>query len=297
MWNVTIPPKGTVKLPEDPEHTRLRTPRVGFSVRESETIQGRSEPVPRFFIDPSAVCGDTVTLTGDNAHHASYSLRLAPGDRIRVCDQQTAYLCEMVSFNGETATARILSASPIDTEPPFAARLYQALPKGDKLDTVIQKAVECGVAEVIPFESSRCIVRAKPEAEGRKTERRCRIAEEAAKQCGRGVIPTVKPTVTFAEALQAAEGADLALFCYEGKEVIPLPAVLEQARPALDAAIAEGRIPEIAIFVGSEGGFSPEEAAAARDAGFAMTGLGPRILRTETASGFVLSCLIYALEL
>ena len=253
--------------------------------------------MPRFFIDPSAVSGDTVTLTGDNARHASYSLRLAPGDRIKACDQQTAYLCEMVSFDGETATARILSAAPIDTEPPFAARLYQALPKGDKLDMVIQKAVECGAKEIVPFESSRCIVRAKPEAEVRKTERRCRIAEEAAKQCGRGVIPTVRPTVTFGEAMKAAKDADLALFCYEGQEVMPLPAVLEMAIPTLENARAEGRVPEIAIFVGSEGGFSPEEAAAARSAGFAMTGLGKRILRTETASGFVLSCLIYALEL
>ena len=253
--------------------------------------------MPRFFVQPSDVRDGTVTLTGENARHASYSLRLAPGDRIRVCDQQTAYLCEMISFDGETATARVISSSPIDTEPPFKARLYQALPKGDKLDTVIQKAVECGVAEVIPFESSRCIVRAKPEAETRKTERRCRIAEEAAKQCGRGMIPAVKPTVSFSEALKAAEGADLVLFCYEGQNTMPLPVIVEQARPRLEAIHEEGRVPTISIFVGSEGGFSPEEAAAAEAAGFSMTGLGKRILRTETASGFVLSCLIYALEL
>ncbi len=253
--------------------------------------------MPRFFVEPSAVTEDKIVLTGENARHAAYSLRLAPGDRIKVCDQQTAYLCEMVSFDSDTATARILSSSPIDTEPPFAARLYQALPKGDKLDTVIQKAVECGVTEVIPFESSRCIVRAKPEAETRKTERRQRIAEEAAKQCGRGIIPLVKPTVTYAEALDSARAADLILFCYEGDEVTPLPAVLNRARPLLEAAEQNGRAPEIAIFVGSEGGFSPAEAEAAREQGAAMTGLGKRILRTETASGFVLSCLIYALEL
>lgn len=253
--------------------------------------------MPRFFVEPSAVAGDKIVLTGDNARHAAYSLRLAPGDRIKVCDQQTAYLCEMTSFDSDTATARILSSAPIDTEPPFAARLYQALPKGDKLDTVIQKAVECGVCEVTPFESSRCIVRAKPEAEARKTERRQRIAEEAAKQCGRGIIPAVSPTVTYPEALEAARSADLILFCYEGGDVTPLPAVLEQARSRLEAAEQSGRTPEIAIFVGSEGGFSPEEANAAREMGAAMTGLGKRILRTETASGFVLSCLIYALEL
>ena len=253
--------------------------------------------MPRFFVDPSAITEDEIILTGDNAHHAAYSLRLAPGDRIKVCDQQTAYLCEMVSFDSESAKARILSSAPIDTEPPFAARLYQALPTGDKLDTIIQKAVECGVSEVIPFESSRCIVRAKPEAEGRKTERRCRIAEEAAKQCGRGIIPTVKPTISYKEALEAARTADLVLFCYEGQDVIPLPAVMKQARPLLDAAEQSGKRPKIAIFVGSEGGFSTEEATAARTVGAVMTGLGKRILRTETASGFVLSCLIYALEL
>ena len=253
--------------------------------------------MPRFFVQPSAISGDTVTLTGDNARHAAYSLRLAVGDHVTVCCDRVAYECKLVAFDGETVAGRIQSSAPADTEPPYVAHLYQALPKGDKLDTVIQKAVECGVTEVIPFESSRCIVRAKPEAEARKTERRQRIAEEAAKQCGRGVIPTVRPTVTFAEALKAVEGVDLALFCYEGQDVTPLPAILEMAGPALDTARAEGRIPEIAIFVGSEGGFSPEEAAAARDAGCSMTGLGKRILRTETASGFVLSCLIYALEL
>lgn len=253
--------------------------------------------MPRFFVEPSAIQGDRVILTGDNAHHASYSLRLAPGDRIKVCDQETAYLCEMISFNGETATARILASNPVDTEPPFSARLYQALPKGDKLDTIIQKAVECGVTEVIPFESSRCIVRAKPEAEARKTERRCRIAEEAAKQCGRGIIPPVKPTVSFPEALKMAEGADLILFCYEGSSVIPLPVALEQAGLLSDPDKAGDRKPEIAIFIGSEGGFSPEEVAAATDRGAVPVGLGKRILRTETASGFVLSSLVYALEL
>ena len=253
--------------------------------------------MPRFFIDPSDVRDGLVTLTGENAHHVAYSLRLAPGDRIRVCDQKTAYLCEMVSFNSETATARILSSTPVDTEPPFVARLFQALPKGDKLDTVIQKAVECGVTEITPFESSRCVVRAKPEAEMRKTERRNRIAEEAAKQCGRGIIPTVYPTVGYQDALTRAATADLVLFCYEGRDVTPLPTILEQARPGLEAVWNQGRVPQIAIVIGSEGGFSPEEAEIARGSGFAMTGLGKRILRTETASGFVLGCLVYAFEL
>ena len=249
--------------------------------------------MPRFFIDPSDMRDGQVVLRGENAHHAAYSLRLAPGDRIRVCDGVAVHLCELVAFDSETATANVLSTSPIDSEPPFYAHLYQALPKGDKLDTVIQKAVECGVSAVTPFESSRCIVRQKPEAEARKTERRARIAEEAAKQSGRGVIPAVSPTVSFSAMLDAAAKADLVLFCYEAEGTRPLRDILEAA----ERAFPTDRVPQIAIVIGPEGGFSPEEAAAASERGFAMTGLGPRILRTETASGFVLASLVYALEL
>ncbi len=255
--------------------------------------QKGEDALPRFFIEPADVCEGLVTLTGENAHHVAYSLRLAPGDRIRVCDKQAVYLCEMVAFSGETATARVLSEAPIDSEPPYEAILFQALPKGDKLDTVIQKAVECGVYRITPFESSRCIVRVKPEAEARKTERRARIAEEAAKQCGRGIIPAVTPTVSFAEMLAAASDCDLVLFCYEGSDTCPLPAILRSA----EKAFPTDRRPRLAIIIGSEGGFSAEEAALAAAKGFCMAGLGPRILRTETASGFVLAALSYAWEL
>ncbi len=251
--------------------------------------------MPRFFVNPTDISGDRVVLTGDNAHHAAYSLRLAPGHRISVCNRQsqTAYLCELTAFDSETVTARILAEMPDRSEPPYMAHLFQALPKGDKLDTVIQKAVECGVASITPFESSRCIMRAKPDTEARKTERRARIIEEAAKQCGRCAIPDIAPTTAFSAMLDAAAPADLVLFCYEGEGTRPLPAVLREAKMAFPTE----RAPEVAVIVGSEGGFSPEEAAAARDRGFAMVGLGRRILRTETASGFVLSCLSYELEL
>ena len=245
--------------------------------------------MPRFFVEPSAVSEDRIVLTGDNAHHAAYSLRLAPGERIKVCDQKTAYLCEMVSFDSETATARILSASPVDTEPPFTAHLYQALPKGDKLDTVIQKAVECGVTSVTPFESSRCIVRAKPEAEARKTERRNRIAEEAAKQCGRGIIPDVSEPLSFADMISEAAKADLAIFCYEKEGERMLGTTLGSLR--------SNQPKTVAIVVGPEGGFSPEEAEKAEKADLLLLGLGKRILRTESAAAFVLACLSSEFEL
>ncbi len=248
--------------------------------------------MPRFFVDASAITDGVVTLTGEDAHHIAFSLRRAPGDHVTLCDRTMVYDCELVAFTEDSVKARVLDSHPVDSEPPFEAHLYQALPKGDKLDTVIQKAVECGVFAVTPFESSRCIVRAKPESEARKTERRARIAAEAAKQCGRGILPAVYPTVDFATVLDHAAGADLVLFCYEGEGTMPLPQAL--VRMGDDPTRTS---PRIAIIVGSEGGFSPEEAEAARARGFTLTGLGPRILRTETAAGFVLSCLVYALEL
>ena len=245
-----------------------------------------------FFVDPAAVCGGRVTLTGENAHHAAYALRLAVGDTVTVSDQRQVYVCRLKHFSEGEVAAEILETGSMQGEPPYCARLFQALPKGDKLDTVIQKAVECGVSEIVPFESSRCIMRSKPETELRKTQRRMRIAEEAAKQCRRSVIPTVCPTVTdFASVLRQAAASDLALFCYEGMGTKSLRAVLDSVDPPA------GRVLSVAIVVGSEGGFSPEEAREAADAGLCLCGLGTRILRTETASGFVLGCLSYRFEL
>ncbi|MBR6726892.1 MAG: 16S rRNA (uracil(1498)-N(3))-methyltransferase, partial [Clostridia bacterium] len=173
--------------------------------------------MPRFFVTSSQINGDTVTITGDDAHHLSFALRSAPGEQITVCDMsRTEYLCELTEFLPDTVRAIILSSRPANTEPPVRITLYQALPKGDKLDTVIQKAVECGVCRIVPFESERCVVRVKPEAESRKTERRNKIAHEAAKQCGRGMLPEVLPTVSFDEMLTLAGQADTVLFCFEG---------------------------------------------------------------------------------
>lgn len=251
--------------------------------------------MPRFFVDPRQISDGVVELDGENARHITLSLRLAVGEHITVCDRMAVYDCVLDFFDGQTVRAHVITSAPIETEPPYVAHLYQALPKGDKMDTVIQKAVECGVSEIVPFESSRCIMRAKPEAEGRKTERRLRIAEEAAKQCGRGIIPPVRQTVSFDTMLSMAASADLSIFCYEGEGTVSIKKVLESVNPATPRE--DGRLPDIAIIIGSEGGFSPEEAAEAQARGCQLTGLGRRILRTETASGFVLGCLSYQYEL
>ena len=246
--------------------------------------------MPRFFVQTDQIEDGIVTVRGDDAHHISRALRMAVGDRITVCDTNAVeYECELTDFLPDRVLARVCSSATSAVESPAFLTLYQALPKGDKLDTVIQKAVECGVSRIQPFESERCVVRAKADSEARKTERRTRIAQEAAKQCGRALLPVVESTCSFDDVLKDAAKHDLVLFCYEGEGTQPVGALLATK----DARRAQS----IAVVIGSEGGFSASEAQRAKEAGFAMTGLGRRILRTETASGFVLACISCVLEL
>ncbi len=250
--------------------------------------------MPRFFVPKEQIGNEAVTILGDDAHHISRALRMAVGERITVCDMESAeYECELTDFLPDRVCARILETHIADTEPPYRARVFQALPKGDKLDSVIQKAVECGAYDLTTFESERCIVRLKGENESKKVERRQRIALEAAKQSGRGMIPTVHPTCSFDEAIARAAEADVALFCYEGAGTETLPAVLKRKKAELLAKDA----PTVSIVIGSEGGFSPAEADSAKCAGLVPVGLGKRILRTETAASFALACLVYELEM
>ncbi len=247
--------------------------------------------MPRFFVRQERVNDGYISIIGDDAHHIARSLRMAQGDAITVCDMKgVEYSCIIDSFDEDREViAKILSQRKSSNEPKLYIKLFQALPKGDKLDTVIQKAVECGASEIIPFSSERCVVKVKNEAEERKTERRQRISAEAAKQCGRSVIPEIHVTVDFEGALDMISDDELCLFCYEGDGTRPLGEILREYR---------GELPiKISIFVGSEGGFSVREAELAKSRGVIMTGLGSRILRTETASGFVLACLICESEL
>lgn len=249
--------------------------------------------MPRFFVRKEQIQDGIVTVRGDDAHHISRALRMAAGEHITICDmQKTEYECELYEFLPDCVRARVLATTQSDTEPPFRVHVYQALPKGDKLDSIIQKAVECGVAELTTFESERCIVRVKDGGEAKKLERRQRIALEAAKQSGRGLVPEIHPTVSFREAIEAASAADIALFCYEGDGTKPLPHWISKWKET--GAVGE---PTVSVVIGSEGGFSIKEAEAAVSVGLLPTGLGKRILRTETASSFVLACLVYALEM
>jgi len=244
----------------------------------------------RFFLSYSGhIDGDRITVTGDDARHISKSLRMTVSDKVIVCDmQKNEYECVIEEFRDGDVILKVEKVGKNDTEPDYRAYLYQALPKGDKFDTIVQKAVELGVHEIIPFVSERCIVR---EAKQNKLERWRRIAYEAAKQCGRGIIPEVREPLSYEEVLGECASSGFGFMCYEGDGTLPLNRLL-------DTAEENGNAPKVLRFIiGSEGGFSVPETQKAYERGLKLAGLGKRILRCETASGFVLSALVARYEL
>ncbi|MCI8442312.1 MAG: 16S rRNA (uracil(1498)-N(3))-methyltransferase [Provencibacterium sp.] len=236
--------------------------------------------MPRFFTD--VPCGDYAELSGEDARHVSFSLRMRTGEQLVLCDGRgTDFLCRIESFEEGRVRLRILKSCPSSAEPKTEITLFLALSKGDKLDLVIQKAVELGACAIVPFLSARCVSRPTPDAFEKKRARYRRIAYEAAKQCGRGRIPEVHPLQSFLQLRGQIADFDRPLFFYERAEQ-PLRSIpLENAHT-------------IALIVGSEGGFDPEEAAALKRAGALEVSLGPRILRCETAPIAALAAVLYA---
>lgn len=255
--------------------------------------------MPKFFIDKSGIAGNIATLTGEKARHVTKSLRMGEGESVILCDGEgTDYVCSIESV-GREVTLAVKESKPSAGEPPYKAVIYQGLSKGDRFDTVVQKSVECGAFAVVPVQTERATVRLDRDECDKKNIRWQRIAESAAEQCGRGIIPKLRPLMTFTEAINAAKTAELALFCYENEDGVTLK---ERLEAFANQYAAGGASPEIAVIIGPEGGFSDREADMARSAaaesdGFHSVSLGTRILRTESAAPFVLACVSMALEL
>ena len=237
--------------------------------------------MPRFFVDGPPEDGMLV-LRGEDAHHAGRVLRLRPGEAVTLCDGRgTDYDCTVETVEKDAVACRVQDSHPADTEPKQRLTLYMALPKGDKMEFIVQKAVELGASEIVPYLSKNCVSR--PDKTDKKVERWRKIAVEAAKQCGRGVLPTVHAVVPAAEAVRLAAQAETALFLYENEK-----------QTGLRDALAGGVGKTVSLMVGPEGGFAPEEAAAAKDAGLVSVSLGTRILRCETAPVAALAAVLYA---
>lgn len=239
--------------------------------------------MPRFFVPPSTLAGDLVTLEGEQAGHAK-ALRLAPGEEVTLCDGAgTDYRCTVASLESGQLTLAVQEASPSRTEPSLQISVYLGFPKADKLEHVIQKATELGAFEIVAFPCARSVSRPDGKALAKKLERWQKIAASAAEQSGRGRIPQVLVLDTFDQAVRRAAQADWSALFYENERQCSLRSAWEGSAHSTAA-----------IFTGPEGGLTEAEVAQARAAGMAVCTLGPRILRCETAPLCALSALMYA---
>ncbi len=237
--------------------------------------------MPRFFSDN--IIDDKIFFTKEDAIHITKSLRMKEGEEIIICDEKGKdYHCKL-AIDSEDIYGKIFKVVDNDTETKVKITLYQALAKGDKMDFIIQKAVELGAEKIIPFVSSRCIAREKKENASKKLARYNKIALEASKQSSRGIIPKVMATLPFEKALTEAKNYDMSFICYEN------------GGDKLSSFSYEG-VKNICIFIGSEGGFSKEEIDLANKHGSKNISLGKRILRCETASIVALSSLLTILD-
>ncbi len=238
--------------------------------------------MPRFFMAGTNILGGMAIMTGRDAEHVRV-LRLRPGEDMIICDGKgTDYKCRLVKADKEQVEAEVIEIVPCPAEPSVQVTVLCGLPKGDRTDYIIQKCVEAGASEIMFFKSDRCV--AKPDKPEKKLERWQRIAEEAAKQSGRGIIPQVSWAGEYADALNVANQKELGLFMYETGEREALNAVLE----------ANSDVKTAAIVTGPEGGFAPFEADLARIVGLHICSMGERILRCETAPVVAVSALMYA---
>lgn len=237
---------------------------------------------PRFFISRSEFNGDTVTIRGTDANHIYRVLRLREGDKITVCDmQKNIYDGVLTYVSPEEAEASLSGCRPSPAEPPYTVTLYQGMPKGDKLDTIVQKAVELGATAIVPVMCERAVSRPDEKSMDKKLVRLNRIAAEAAKQCGRGTVPEVKQIISYKEMLSDLSDADLHFICYEGDGTVHCKEIIT----------AKKNVSSVAFYIGPEGGISAGEIQGAKERNIPLAGLGKRILRTETAPLFVLSAI------
>ena len=226
--------------------------------------------MPRFFVNNPLTVGGTAVIDGADARHIAGALRMSVGDGLTLCDGAgTDYACTLTAVGKDAVEATVDTAEPSVSEPSLAVTLYMGMPKGDKLELVIQKAVELGVTAIVPVITARSIVRVDGKDGEKKRVRLQRIAAEAAGQSGRGIIPTVEAPISWKAAL-ARLADENTLLCYEGGGA-PIGTLVTPA----DSAVS--------LVVGPERGFDPAEVDAIKATGGRIATLGPRILRCETA--------------
>ena len=243
----------------------------------------------QFFTEPSLIRNGKIYIEGTDLGHMKNVLRMKPGEKVRVSDGTGKnYLCSIAGYEGSRAELQIEEMLEGNAELPSRIVLFQGLPKGDKMELIVQKAVELGACSIVPFAAKRSVAKLDEKKAAKKQTRWQTIAKSAAEQSGRGIIPEVKGLLSFGEALESAQKLDIVLVPYELEE--------ETDRTAeVISRILPGQ--SVGIFIGPEGGFEKEEVERAVEAGAVPITLGKRILRTETAGMTALSILMYHLEI
>lgn len=241
-----------------------------------------------FFVTPEQVREENIIIEGSDVNHIKNVLRMKVGEELEISDgNNKKYLCEIASMTSDEVCAAIKAELKVDTELPSKIYLFQGLPKSDKMELIVQKAVELGVYEIIPVATKRAVVKLDDKKASKKIERWQAIAESGAKQSGRNVIPEVKKVMAFKEAVQYAKSLDVLLVPYELAEgMAETKTLISNIKPGQS----------VGFFIGPEGGFETSEVEYAIENGAKAITLGKRILRTETAGLTTLSILMYHLE-
>lgn len=241
-----------------------------------------------FFVEPEQVRGEKIVIIGPDVNHIRNVLRVKPGEELSVSDGRgKTYACAVESLGAEEVSVRILKTEEQSTELCVCVTLFQGLPKGDKMELIIQKCVELGVRSIVPVETRRAVVKLDAKKEAAKVRRWNGIAQSAAKQSGRALVPEVSGVCSLKEALARAAELDVCLIPYElAKDMGKTRELLGSVKPGQS----------VGVFIGPEGGFDEAEVEQAVEAGAKPITLGRRILRTETAGMVVLSMLSLVLE-
>lgn len=241
--------------------------------------------MPKFFVEKEQIQENSIFITGEDAHHIQKVLRCREGEEVVLCDKEgTDYLCEYTRFEKDKVEAKIKESFPCDVEPKVHITLFQGLPKAEKMEWIIQKCVELGISSIVPVTTQRCVVKLNQKEE-KKLQRWSKIAESAAKQSGRGRIPSIGRVLTFSQAIEEASKMDGGIIPYE-----------KEMDGGIRQFVKSFQGKSIGIFIGPEGGFTTEEVLQAQDSGIVSVSLGKRILRTETAGMVATALLLYELE-
>lgn len=241
--------------------------------------------MPKFFADKSCIDDHTIVLDGENANHICAVLRCRTGDEITVCDGEgTDYICRLTQVDKKQVIAEVTDICSCGAEPKTKIRLYQGLPKADKMELIIQKCVEIGIDSIVPVETQFSVVKLSGK-EDKKLARWNKIAQAAAKQCGRGKVPVVEGVMTFDKAVEDSKTLDGAIIPYE-----------REKDRGIRQFVNSFKGQSVGIFIGPEGGFSKDEVELAIQGNAVPVTLGKRILRTETAGLVTGAILLYELE-